>query len=226
MRHPSIVFDLDDTLYPERSYALSGFRAAAVWAERSLGIKDLDAEMTRLLDLGHLGKLFAMALGKAYPAHSADDLAGLLDAYRTHDPVIELFPDAVAALDHYGRQGQLGLITDGTHAMQAAKVRALGLAPRFASIVYTDALGAERAYFKPHPRAFEVAAAALGAAGRPLVYVGDNPAKDFIAPNAMGWTTVQVVRPGGVHDSAKTVAGGAAHHVVGSLDELPRALGF
>ena len=34
----AVVFDLDDTLYPERSYVLSGFSAVADWAERTLAI--------------------------------------------------------------------------------------------------------------------------------------------------------------------------------------------
>jgi len=33
-----LVFDLDDTLYPERQFALSGFTAAGRWAEAELGI--------------------------------------------------------------------------------------------------------------------------------------------------------------------------------------------
>ena len=32
-----LVFDLDDTLYPERQFALSGFTAAGRWAEAELG---------------------------------------------------------------------------------------------------------------------------------------------------------------------------------------------
>jgi putative hydrolase of the HAD superfamily len=56
--------------------------------------------------------------------------------------------------------------------------------------------------------------------------IGDNAAKDFVAPNAMGWTTVQVVRAAAIHDSAKVAPDGAARHIVGSLAELPDALGL
>ena len=35
MSHLVLVFDLDDTLYPERQFALSGFQAAGRWAKRS-----------------------------------------------------------------------------------------------------------------------------------------------------------------------------------------------
>ena len=42
------------------------------------------------------------------------------------------FADAEAALDQCAAFGPLGLITDGTHQVQANKVAALGIAPRFA----------------------------------------------------------------------------------------------
>ena len=88
------------------------------------------------------------------------------------------------------------------------------------------ALGEDRAYFKPHPMAFERVAAAIGVPGDRFVYVGDNPAKDFVAPNAMGWTTVQIVRDGGIHDATKEIDGGAAQHKISALTELPGILGI
>jgi putative hydrolase of the HAD superfamily len=45
-----LVFDLDDTLYPERQFALSGFAAAGRWAEAELGLGGLAEDMARLLD--------------------------------------------------------------------------------------------------------------------------------------------------------------------------------
>jgi putative hydrolase of the HAD superfamily len=35
----AIAFDLDDTLFPERDYAFSGFGAVAEWAEQALGLE-------------------------------------------------------------------------------------------------------------------------------------------------------------------------------------------
>jgi len=220
-----IVFDLDDTLYPERQFALSGFRAASRWAQIELGVMSLEAEMTRLLDEGHLGQLFPLVLKAARPNHTEAELKAFVRAYRDHEPEIALHEDGRRALERYGARGPLGLITDGTHSMQAAKVRALGIAHRFAEIVYTDALGARRAYAKPHSLAYERIASAMGGAHDRFVYVGDNPSKDFIAPNALGWTTVWVVRPGGIHDGAKVADGGAPQHTIQSLDELSTVLG-
>jgi putative hydrolase of the HAD superfamily len=221
-----LVFDLDDTLYPERQFAHSGFQAAGRWAEAELGIAGLGADMTRLLDEGHLGQLFRMALAAKLPDHTPEHLAGLLEAYRSHQPQqLALFDDAAWALEHFAGQAKLGLITDGTHRVQAKKVEALGIAPRFRQIVFTDALGG-RAFSKPHPKSYEIVEAALGGDADRLVYVGDNPAKDFVVPNARGWTSIMIERPEHrrIHADAQAAAGGAPQHMIASLTELPAIL--
>ena len=218
----AVIFDLDDTLYPERSFAISAFEEAGRWAEAELGAAGLAADMTALLDSGHLGRLFTLVLERRGldPVHGAR----LIEAYRSHQPErLALYGDAGAALEAAARLGPVGLITDGTAAVQRAKVRALGIAPQFASIVYTHELGG-REFAKPHRASYETVAAAIGAPGDRFVYVGDNPSKDFVSPNAMGWTSVQVVRPQRIHATAPTADGGAPHHVIDSLDELPAIL--
>jgi putative hydrolase of the HAD superfamily len=224
-----LVFDLDDTLYPERSYALSGFRAAAAWAEANHGLTGLDTDMTRLLDDGHLGQIFPMVIAARLGHADEACVKGLMRAFRDHTPeALALFDDAADALVRYG--GALGLITDGTHTMQTAKVRALGIAPHFKAIVYTGALGDGRAFHKPHPRAFELIETQLGAPGDRFVYVGDNPSKDFVAPNARGWRTIMVARPEHaehrIHKTATTADRGEPAHTITTLAALPDVLGF
>lgn len=222
-----LVFDLDDTLYAEREFAVSGFRAIERWAGDEFGEGDgLAQEMTRLLDEGHLGTLFGIALKARHPEHTAEQLARAIEIYRDHAPEIALFEDAAWALARYAAQGPLGLITDGTHGMQRRKVEALGIAPRFTEMVFTGALGG-RAFHKPHPASYERIEAALGSQGDRFVYVGDNPSKDFITPNVRGWVSVMVHRPehARIHAAAETAQGGAPHHTIASLRELPQVLG-
>jgi putative hydrolase of the HAD superfamily len=222
-----VVFDLDDTLYPERQYAIAGFRSAGRWAEEKFGVKGLADEMIHMLDNGMLGKIFATVLARHVPDHTPEDVRAFHEAYRRADePELTLFEDAAHALDHYERRGPIGLITDGTHYVQARKVAALRLEPRFAKIVFTDALGDNREFFKPHPRPFETMAAALGQPGDRYVYIGDNPAKDFVAPNAMGWTSVLVHRDHPrIHDVNKVAPGGEPQHTIEALTELQALLG-
>jgi putative hydrolase of the HAD superfamily len=224
-----LIFDLDDTLYPERDYAIGGFKAAASWARASLGAQVNVDQMVALLDAGHLGQLFPKVLADARPDHSADDLKSFVRAYGQHTPSLSLFPDAADALDHWQPRARLGLITDGHAATQHAKIKALALAPRFAEIIATGALGPDRAFHKPHPRAFEMVQAALGVAGDRFVYVGDNLAKDFVAPNALGWLSIHIDRPAHrahrIHKHTASPAGGAPQETINDLSELRRILG-
>ena len=147
-----------------------------------------------------------------------DESAPLTDAARM---MREKGVGDILITKNVGRQATpIGLITDGTHALQRNKVAALGIEPEFHTIVYTGALGKRREFHKPHPRAFEIMEAALGDDGHRLVYVGDNPAKDFIAPNLRGWLSVQIVRPNGIHDHMNIADGGEPHHRIHSLTEL------
>jgi putative hydrolase of the HAD superfamily len=218
-----VVFDLDDTLYPEASYARGGLRAAGLWAEQELGIPDLGPKLIALFDSGRRGDLFDAALAQSGAPVGGSVVGRLIDAYRTHKPDLALFEDAAWALVHYGRLGPLGLVTDGHAAVQQAKVAGLGIGPRFRHMVFTDALGG-RPFWKPSPAGFEAVAQSISEASA-FVYIGDNATKDFVAPNALGWQTVRIVRPLGEYRSTVAPPGGAPQHTISALTELPGVLG-
>lgn len=223
-----IVFDLDDTLYPERQYALGGFAAVGDWAAREFGARNVAARLTELLDQGHLGKAFRIALAEQVADVTDHHLRAAMNAYADHTPDLTLFEDAVRTLDQLA-DVPLSLITDGNPKTQAAKVAALGLPARFGRIVLTGALAPKGEMHKPHRRAYEIVETTQRRADADhFVYVGDNPRKDFVAPNAMGWTTVLVDRPEWrqwrIHPLGPAPEGGEPQHTIASLDALPRLL--
>lgn len=218
-----LVFDLDDTLYPEASYARSGLRAAGIWAEREMGIAGLVPTLLGLFDSGRRGDVFDAALVQHGHAAGAAIVARLVDVYRSHTPELALFEDAAWALTHYGAHLPLGIITDGYADVQRAKVAALGVASRFRHIVYTDALGG-RAAWKPSPAGYEAIERAVPEATA-FAYVADNAAKDFVAANARGWRTIRIVRPSGEYRGAEPATGGEPRHVIAALTQLPAILG-
>ena len=234
-----LVFDLDDTLYPERQFAISGFSAAGDWARQTLGdrLVGLEDEMVALLDQGKLGGLFGEVLTRRLGADIGErHRTAFIAAYRDHIPQINLFADAQRLLQHLGAFTQedrqpIGLISDGSTEVQAGKVKALGLEGAFAHMIFTHALGGP-AYSKPHPASFEAMERALGDDRTTFVYIGDNPAKDFVVPNARGWTSVQIDRPESetgyrrIHHAAKVTAGGEPRFHIRSLDELHDKLGL
>ena len=57
-------------------------------------------------------------------------------------------------------------------------------------------------------RCFEEMAGRLGLQHSQLAYVADNPAKDFVAPNTLGWLTIRIRRPGTKHGRCRSSARG------------------
>jgi len=219
----AVVFDLDDTLYPERAYAFSGFEAVAErFADRLGDAAHAAAVMRDLFDTEHRPRVFNALLARLGVNETAGFVQEMIEAYRDHRPIIALYGDADAALTRLRPGHRLGIITDGPQAQQAAKVAALGVTTRVDEVILTDELGP--GFAKPHPRAFELMADKLGMLHGQCAHVADNPAKDFVGPNALGWTTIRIIRPGSVYQDASTAEGGAPQHVVSSLDELDALL--
>jgi putative hydrolase of the HAD superfamily len=217
----AVIFDLDDTLYPERQFVFSGYRAVAeAFADRLAAPFDLLARMGELFDTPDRGRVFnAIAAEAGVPAAEADALvADMIATYRNHKPHIHLHPDAEAALSRLQSRCRLGLISDGPLVMQNNKIDALGIRNRPDAIILTDEWG--RSFWKPHPRAFEEMSRRLAIAPRDCLYVADNPAKDFLAPNSLGWQTVRIKRPDGVYANQPAIEGGAPAKTIATLDEL------
>jgi putative hydrolase of the HAD superfamily len=214
-----VVFDLDDTLYSERDFALSGFRAAGEWLAERHGTTGLENACADLFASGQRTAIFDTALQRLGITDAAL-VSELVVAYRTHRPAIQLAPDAETYLDR--RPGNYALITDGLARTQAAKVEALGLSRRIDKIIYTDSWGRE--FWKPHERAFAAVEEWAGRVPGRLVYVADNPTKDFVTPKRRGWWTVQIKRPDRVHTRPAPDGLHEAHAVVDTFDQLDHCL--
>jgi putative hydrolase of the HAD superfamily len=192
-----VVFDVDDTLYLERDYVRSGFDAVGRWAAESLNVSEFSGRCWSRFCDGGRGSIFNDVLIDCGVEATAETIAALVECYRTHQPAISLAADAQEAIAALVPKHPLAVITDGPAASQSRKVEALGLPAIADPVILTDTLGGS--FSKPHPRAFEMVAARRPA--RAYVYVADNPVKDFTAPKALGWVTVRVRRPEGLHYS-------------------------
>ncbi len=60
----------------------------------------------------------------------------------------------------------------------------------------------------------------LGVPAAACVYVADNPAKDFVAANALGWRTVLVKRPDALYADCPAPEGGRPQAVIDTLGAL------
>ena len=218
-----VVLDIDDTLYLERDYVRSGFQAVGAWARTELGVDDLGERAWAAFEAGVRRTIFDDALAAAGVEPTPDLVPRLVEVYRAHTPAIEMLPDARAWLDALAPGDvAVAVVTDGPLASQQAKAEALALTRWADLVVFTESLGP--GHGKPHPAAFEHLERELGLRGEQCAYVADNPGKDFVAPRSLGWRTVRVRRPGGLH--AEVPSGDDVDAEITSLADLDDALGW
>lgn len=218
----TLVFDLDDTLYPERAFVLSGFRAVERWLGGRQPEAAFFAAASGLFAAGHRGRIFDEALAALGIDPQPALVAEMVAVYRGHEPELRLFSDAADLLRFAAPQFRLALITDGFAPVQRRKIRALGLEPLIPCHVVTDELG--RAHWKPSPEPYRRVMARFPGCPEGYVYVGDNPRKDFLAPKQLGWRTVRVRRVAGEHAAYAGTADEGAELTVGDLREFAARL--
>ena len=207
------VFDLDDTLYLERDYSASALTFAGSLIADLFGLTDAGNELLALLDeRAHL------PIDCYWEKASLPDVAKgqIIAAMNAHIPYISLYPDAerVLAKLRQSKSG-FGVVTDGRSVTQRAKLRALNcINAKYISI--SEEVGLP----KTDVRRFQDFASRFPA--NRYVYVGDNPTKDFLAPNQLGWHTVMLSNRGdNIHLQDQIVIPSfAASRTIGSLDEL------
>ena len=220
-----ICFDLDDTLCKEIDYLKSAYREIAEYAAEhchgcSAPVSVLAHKAYEVMLAAYNGRLNAFEelnkfLGLDLP------IADYLYIYRNHKPNIALYEAVVRTLDALKAEGvRIGLITDGRSVQQRNKIEALGMGRwiKNEDIVISEGFGSEKPalanyefFMKRYPECQD------------FTYVGDNPRKDFIAPNALGWMTVSLKDDGrNIHrqDFTSTPAQALPKKKIKSLKEL------
>ena len=180
------VFDLDDTLYSEKMYVRSGYKAIANLLQNVSNAEErlwnfFQQKKTAINELLLEEKIYSKELEKK-----------CVEVYRNNTPTLCLYPHVSETLSVIREKKKLlGLITDGRPAGQRAKIKALGIEDLFDEVIITDELGGINMR-KPSPVAFEDMQKRLSQKEKrsipfkEMCYVGDNIHKDFIAPAQLG----------------------------------------
>ncbi len=188
-RNPrALLFDLDDTLYPLRRFQLSGFAAVARHVARFHGA-DQGQAFTLLVSAwrsprrGKELDVLVGQLGLQVP------IAELVRVIRGHDPVLRLPRATEDTLRLLGRSWQVGVVTNGIPAIQAAKVRALGLDRLVDTVVYASEYGSGEG--KPDREPFLEALRRLEVPPAQAIAVGDDEFADVFGAARCGLRTIQ-----------------------------------
>lgn len=189
----ALLLDLDDTLFDERRYVESGFRAVAGFLERE---RDLPADysypsMLAFLELEGRGRIFDRVIER-FEIRQADGLVDqCISTYRAHSPDIDLYEGVRTLLDSLAPRYSMALVTNGAPEMQAKKIKSLDVGKYFDSIVFCDGLGTP----KPAPEGLYAALSDLQMSSGDALFVGDNPQTDGAAAAAAGVDFVRIRTP-------------------------------
>ena len=199
-----VIFDLDDTLYSEKEYVRSGYRAVSDY----LG----GGNEEKLWNFFEEGKPAIDELLKELGREN--EKAEVLEVYRSHKPDIHPYPEVDDLIADLKTKGvKVGIITDGRPEGQRNKLDALGL--DIDDVIITDELGGIQ-FRKPCDIAYRIMTTRWRLNPADVVYVGDNPAKDFQAPQQLGMRSIWFRNEDGVYADAT----GFDRWKISSLDEL------
>ena len=192
MRTPVLIFDLDETLYPEESYVKSGYKAVAarLYEDKVLALSErqIYLSLEKSLKCGDRFRAFQNLL-ISQNCFSKALLRQMIKWYRSHVPNISCYQDV---LDVWPMLAQFRkyIVTDGNALVQEIKVRALEVDNLVDKVFVTHRYGLGAS--KPNLKCFDLIRIRERCAWEEMVYVGDDPSKDFVNLNAMGATTVRV----------------------------------
>jgi putative hydrolase of the HAD superfamily len=188
-----IVFDLDDTLYDEKSFVYSGFLEVARWISLCSNSSYLEIfdHMVKDLSINGRGEIFDNVIEK-YLRKTKKNIQKCVSIYRSHKPDIRLDSDVVNLLLDLGKNHKLYIVTDGNKNVQNNKIKSLGVEKyiKKAFITYRYGLTAS----KPSLRCFEIIKNLEKVDWHDIVYIGDNPSKDFVNLNKVDAITIRVMQ--------------------------------
>lgn len=181
-----VIFDLDDTLYKEIDFLKSGFSSII----KRLPEESRDRALKRMLEIYHKGE-DAFDFLSLYFSDYLPEKSKLLQIYRSHLPEIHLSTGAPKVLEKLKEKKiKIGLITDGRSVTQRNKLKSLGIENFFTEIIISEEFGSE----KPSLQNFEYFNNKY--LESQFIYIADNPNKDFISPNNLGWLTICILDNG------------------------------
>lgn len=217
----AVVFDLDDTLISEKEYIKSGYREIAKYLNQTYKIDNTNKIYDKLFELFKQDSkyVFNRILDCYNIEYNEEIIKKLIKIYREHVPDINFYDDVIPCLNKLkGNNIKLGIITDGYIETQRAKLNKLQAYELFDYIIITEELG--RKFWKPNPKAFEIMKEKLNVGFDEMMYIGDNPKKDFYISKIYPIKTVRIVRKNSVYEDEEYLEDIREGCRIGSLNEI------
>ena len=174
-----VIFDLDDTLYNEIDFVKSGFNKVSIYLaqEYKLDKEKVYKKLCTVLNKFGRGKVFNLCLME-FNIYSKEIVRKCLSIYRTHKPYISLPAESIKVLTTLAKDNTLYVVTDGNKIVQQNKIAALKINNYVKKAMPTHNYGLKSS--KPSIYCFELIRKIEKTKFNKLVYIGDNPIKDFV----------------------------------------------
>lgn len=220
-RIKAVIFDLDDTLIPEYDFVMSGYRYMSHILEDRLN-KSADEIFDKLKELSK--ETYSRAFDRLFEAYgfipSPEEMRDYIDKYRNHPADVSFYPDVMQTLQGLKERDILtGIISDGEVSRQENKLKSAKGEGLFDVIIWNDSFGGTE-YRKPNPHGFFVMAEKMGLSPSEMVYIGDNPSKDFHVMLDMPIRTARIIRDRGIYRDRDYLDGVRETFLLDSLTDI------
>jgi len=186
-----IIFDLDDTLYLRKSFVTSGIENVVDFIylkNKKKSKKNLFKILSNIFKNNNIKLKLNFFLKELFL--SKKYLKDCINIFRYSKKKIFLYKDAKNILKFYKKKCYL--ITDGNKLVQQDKIHQLGIKKFFKKIYITNTYGIK--YQKPSLFCFKKIKRLEKCSFDQMVYIADNPKKDFVNCNKVGILTVRILR--------------------------------
>lgn len=215
-----VLFDLDDTLISENEYVKSGYHHVAKIIRNKYLMNDKEVyKRLYLLYKQSTKNVFNRLLDQDNIKYTKEDILFLVNEYRNHIPAIHFYDDVIPVLDILKQKKiRIGIISDGYLSTQYNKAKVLNLYNIFNKVIFTEELGPK--YWKPHPKAFEIMKEYFNVEYQEMIYIGDNPQKDFYIKSIYPIKTVRIMRKSNLYKDELYYKGIIEDQRISNLKEI------
>lgn len=223
----AVIFDIDDTMISEYDYVMGGYHAVAKRLSEDEDVAMSEEEVfEKLKELSQTSykEVYNRFLDFRGIKRDEERVQELVSIYRHHKPNLKLYDDVRETLDALKEKGiKLGIISDGDVTRQKNKLKITGIENDFDCVIITDELGnGDISYRKPDERSYIKMSETLGVDFSEMLYVGDNPTKDFFIKTKYPIKTARIIREHGIYANADYREGIIEDYRIESLTDIIR----
>ena len=169
-----IVLDLDDTVYSSKAFTYQGFNAVSIYLSKiTKKRKEKISSLIKKIFIKNKYNTFEILLLRLNLKKKY--LKKIIYIYRYSKKKLTPYPDALKLLQ--SKPKELYLVTDGNKKMQKEKIRILKIKKYIKKIYITNQYG--KKFNKPSLYCFNMIKKLENTSFKNIVYIGDNPKKDF-----------------------------------------------